>query len=176
MASRKFIKRFFHITAIIIYFLIGVYTIVCIPMLARYHPLVVLSGSMEPTYKIGSILYYKEDLGKNLKEGDVITYVMKNGDYVSHRIVSIEDDLITTKGDANNVVDAVKTPKENVKGKVAKISLPLVGYYIQGVNNHLPLAIITSVIILVSEFLLSNIEIFGINKDKEKIRSEIEIL
>lgn len=172
------IKKIVHVLALILYVMIGVYTIVCIPILARYHPLVVLSGSMEPTYKVGSILYYKETLGKNLKEGDVITYISDNGSFISHRIVSIKDDLITTKGDANNVVDAVKTPISNVKGKVAKLNLPFMGYYIQAVNNHLTIVIIVSIIILVSEFLLSNLEIFGINKkkDKENLRSEIEIL
>ena len=171
------IKKIVHVLALILYIMIGVYTIVCIPILARYHPLVVLSGSMEPTYKEGSILYYKKVLGKNLKEGDVVTFISENGNYVSHRIVSIKDNLITTKGDANNVEDAVKTPVENVQGRVAKLSLPFMGYYVQAINNHLTIAIITSVIILVSEFLLSNLETFGINKkSKENIRSEIEIL
>ena len=167
------LKSFIHILAIILYVLIGAYGIVCIPMLARYHPLVVISGSMEPTYKKGSVLYYKKELGKNLKEGDVVTYISEEGNYVSHRIVSINDNYISTKGDANSVEDKNKILMENVQGKVARLTIPLVGYYIQFVNNHLAVIIIVAIIILVSEFLISNIETFGINKNK---RSEIEIL
>ena len=171
----SYIKKTIHILSIILYVLIGAYGVVCIPLLARYHPLVVLSGSMEPSFKKGSVLYYKVESGRNLKEGDVITFISNNGNYISHRIVGIEDDLISTKGDANKVVDTNKVPFENVKGKVAKISIPYIGYYIQIVNNHLTIVIIVSIIILVSEFLLSNAEAFGINRNKNK-RSEIEIL
>ena len=173
--SKSFLKNTIHILAIILYFFIGAYAFVCIPMLARYHPLVVLSGSMEPTYKKGSVLYYKMELGKNLKEGDVITYLSENGDYISHRIVSIEDEEVSTKGDANKAVDVNKVPFDNIKGKVAKISIPYIGYYIQFVNNRLTVFIIVSIIILVSEFLVSNAETFGINRNKNQ-RSEIEIL
>ena len=173
------IKTFVHIIAIILYVFIGAYAIVCAPLLARYHPLVVLSGSMEPTYKKGSILYYKVELGKNLKEGDVITYTAENNNYISHRIVGIENDEVTTKGDANKVADIKPVSFDNIKGKVARISIPYIGYYIQFVNNHLTVIIIVSVIILVSEFLLSNAETFGIKKKKSFLvekRSEIEIL
>ena len=173
--SSFFIKKIVHIICVVLYFLIGLYAVVCIPLLARYHPLVVLSGSMEPSYKKGSVLYYKVESGRNLKEGDVITYISANGNYISHRIVEIEEDEISTKGDANKTVDAIKVPFENVKGKVAKISIPYIGYYIQIVNNHLTWIVIVSIIILVSEFVLSNAETFGINRNKNK-RSEIEIL
>ncbi len=176
---RSILKIFVHLIAIILYVFIGAYAIVCVPLLARYHPLVVLSGSMEPTYKKGSVLYYKTETGKNLKEGDVITYTSENGNYISHRIVGIENDTVTTKGDANKIADNYPIPFENIKGKVARISIPYIGYYIQFVNNHLTVIIIVSVIILVSEFLLSNAETFGINKKKSFLvekRSEIEIL
>ena len=130
------LKKIIHVLSIITYALIIVYAIVCIPMIFGYHPVVVLSGSMEPTYKIGSIIYYKSVSLEDLKEEDVITYVVKSGEFVSHRIVSIDGELIETKGDANAVSDANKVHYENVKGKVAETSLPYIGNYIKIVNEN----------------------------------------
>ena len=163
MANCIIIKKIIHVLSVIAYILITIYAIVCIPMIFGYHPVVVLSGSMEPTYKVGSVIYYKKALLEELKEKDVITFEAKNGVLVSHRIVDIDNELIETKGDANNVSDVNKVRYENVKGKVAKTSLPYVGYYIKMVNDNLIVVVITAVIILVSEFLLSNLETFDIN-------------
>ena len=158
------VKKIVHILAIISYILIIVYAIVCIPMIFGKHPVVVLSGSMEPTYKVGSVIYYKKVSEKELKEGDVITFNVNNNKMVSHRIVNIDNGLIETKGDANNVSDVNKIRYENVRGKVGKLSIPYVGYYIKMVNDNLTLVVIAAVIILVSEFLISNTEAFDIHK------------
>lgn len=157
------IRKLIHILAVIAYVLIIVYAIVCIPMIFRNQPVVVLSGSMEPTYKIGSVIYYKKVSQKELKKGDVITFTTKNNKMVSHRIVNIDNGSIETKGDANKVSDVNKIRYENVRGKVGKLSIPYVGYYIKMVNDHLTIVVIVTVIILVSEFLISNAEAFDIN-------------
>ena len=87
---------------------------------------------------------------------------------VSHRIVNIDNGFIETKGDANKVSDVNKIRYENVRGKVGKLSIPYVGYYIKAVNENLTLVVIVTVIILVSEFLFSNTEAFDINKKQER--------
>ena len=158
------IKKIVHILSIITYVLIAIYAVVCIPMVLGYNPIVVLSGSMEPTYKTGSVIYYKKTSLEDLKENDVITFVSRKGELVSHRIVGIDNDQFETKGDANEVKDVSKVSYENIKGKVARFSIPYVGYYIRNVNDNLKIIVLTLVIILVSEFLLSNIETFDINK------------
>ncbi len=158
------IKKIVHILSIITYVLIAIYAVVCIPMVLGYNPIVVLSGSMEPTYKTGSVIYYKKTSLEDLKENDVITFVSRKGELVSHRIVGIDNDQFETKGDANEVKDVSKVSYENIKGKVARFSIPYVGYYIRNVNDNLTIIVLTLVIILVSEFLLSNIETFDINK------------
>ena len=61
------IKKIIHFFANIAYILIILYAIVCIPILFGKNPVVVLSGSMEPTYKIGSIIYYEKVPFKNIK-------------------------------------------------------------------------------------------------------------
>jgi len=156
------IRRTVHILANITYIMIILYSTVCIPMILGYHPVVVLSGSMEPTYKIGSIIYYKKVVEQKLKKGDVITFDINNKT-VSHRINNIDNELIETKGDANKVPDINKIRYENVRGKVGKLSIPYVGYYIKMVNDNLTIVVIVAVIILISEFLISNTDSFDRN-------------
>ena len=163
------IKKIIHILSYIAYILIGLYGIVCIPMIFGYKPVVVLSGSMEPTYKVGSVIYYNKVSKEDLKVGDVITFTQGN-DYVSHRINNIEGDLYETKGDANKSVDAKKIEYSSIVGRVHKCSIPFIGYYIKFVNENLFIAVITLIIILIAEFIFSNIE-FN-NKKKGEIVNE----
>lgn len=160
------LKKLVHYLALIIYVLIFIYAMVCVPILFKYRPLVVLSGSMEPTFKTGSIIYYKKVADSELKEGDIITFNTQSNSLVSHRIVSIEDGLIETKGDANSVSDVNKVQFEEIQGRDASISIPFVGYYIKFINDNLIVVLIFVILILVSEFLFSNTEAFDINRKK----------
>ncbi len=165
------LKKVVHVVSFIIYFFILIYGLICLPCLFGFKPLVVLSGSMEPTFKTGSIIYYYKVNEDELKEGDIITFKSELSDkMISHRIESIEDGLYETKGDANNVPDAVKIRFSNIKGKDAKVSIPYVGYYIRFVNEHI-IVVIMAVLILVSEFLLSNLVDFD-NKKKSGSKRE----
>jgi signal peptidase len=60
------------------------------------------TGSMEDKIHAGDyILLLKRN---NYKIGDVVTY-QTNGYFVTHRIVKMDNDKVTTKGDANNLED-----------------------------------------------------------------------
>ena len=52
-------------------------------------PYTVLSGSMEPTYHVGSVIYAKSVDPTTLKEGDPLTYRMGGDAIVTHRIVEV---------------------------------------------------------------------------------------
>ena len=80
---------------------------------------------------------------KELKKGDVITFSVDNK-VVSHRIVKIDNNLIETKGDANKINDINKVNYKDVLGKVGKISIPFIGYFIKTVNSHLTIFIIVA--------------------------------
>jgi len=149
------LKKTVHVLAIIVYILIGIYALLCIPMILGYRPLVVLSGSMEPTYKVGGILYYKKIDVKELKVGDPITFKLDDGAVVSHRIVEIKENGVITKGDANNSNDPKEIKFDNIMGRDAKICIPYVGYYVKFINDHLIVSI-PLIIILILEFFLSN--------------------
>ena len=66
------IKKIFNILSNVCYIGISIYLLVSFPILLGYKPLVVLSGSMEPTYKVGSIIYYEEP--GEINKGDVIVF------------------------------------------------------------------------------------------------------
>ena len=165
------VKKIVHFLASISYIFIGIYVIICIPMVLKWKPVVVLTGSMEPTYDVGSVIYYKKVPKEEIKQGDVITFTLKDNTFVTHRVNKVEDnDMYETKGDANESPDIDKVSYNNIKGKVQKLYIPYVGYYINFVGHNMYLIAIV-IIILVSEFLLSNIKTSDINRKKED-RSE----
>ncbi len=167
------IKKIVHFLSYIAYILIILYGIVCIPMIFGKTPVVVLSGSMEPTFKTGSVIYYEKVSAKDIKVGDIITFKLDNK-YISHRVNSIDNNLYETKGDANSVADVNKIEYNNIKGKVIDFYIPYIGYYIKFINDNLRFIIITLIVILVSEFLLENIETFDIDNNNNNERSEMD--
>lgn len=152
----ELVRKIVHILASICYVAIIVYILVLLPMLIGFKPLVVLSGSMEPTYDVGSIIYFEEVEIDTLKEQDVIVFEMYDADYVTHRIVEIDNGKYITKGDANEYVDPAKVESSAIKGKAISFNIPIIGYYIHYINTNFWLVLLI-VITLVSEFLLSNV-------------------
>ena len=96
----------------------------------------VLSGSMEPTYHVGSIIYVKPVDPSELKVGDPITFVMNEQLTVAtHRVVRIdaENSAFYTKGDANEDPDASPVHFNNLLGKPV-FTIPYLGY----VSSYVP--------------------------------------
>jgi signal peptidase len=66
----------------------------------------ITSGSMWPALKKGDFILIKGVHSQSeIKVGDIIVYKNPKG-FTIHRIVNIKDDMVTTRGDANNVDDA----------------------------------------------------------------------
>lgn len=80
----------------------------------------VVSGSMSNTINVGDIVIVKiKDEQEQFFENDII--VFKQDNYIiTHRIISIEQNKITTKGDANNTEDKTIN-KEQIIGKVTNV-------------------------------------------------------
>ena len=97
----------------------------------------VISGSMEPEYSVGDLLYVKEVNPNTIKAGDVITFIV-NEDLVigTHRVVRVdaENQRFYTKGDANDIEDQAPVHFNNVIG-VPKFSIPKLGYVSDFVQN-----------------------------------------
>lgn len=117
----------------------------------------VISGSMEPTYSVGDLIYVKEVDPDAVKMGDVITFVL-NEDLVvaTHRVVAIDAESrhFYTKGDANETPDAAPVHFNNLIG-VPQFSIPLLGY-VSDFIQHPPGTYITvglGVILVAAVFL-----------------------
>ena len=80
-----------------------------------YKPLHIVSGSMEPTIRTGSIILSKRADFDTLQVGDVISY--DNGsELITHRVIAINaDGSLTAQGDANLQPDAHKIVRGDVK-------------------------------------------------------------
>ena len=62
-----------------------------LPGLLGIHPLLVQSGSMEPEYPVGSMIYVKSTEGASLAEGDVATFYLPDEEtLVTHRIIRVD--------------------------------------------------------------------------------------
>lgn len=93
-------------------------------------PYTVLSGSMEPTYPTGSLIYVRDAEKESLEVGDPITYVLNDGGViVTHRIIEIdsENGCVYTKGDANETPDGSPVLYENIIG-TPEFCVPKLGY------------------------------------------------
>ena len=85
-----------------------------LPMPFGFGCAVVQSGSMEPTYHKGDLLFVKQQA--NYGVGDVVVY-QSQALLVVHRIIAAYGDQIITQGDANNESD-VPFSASLIKGSV----------------------------------------------------------
>lgn len=136
----------------------------------------VLSGSMEPEYPVGSLIYVKEVDYKELKVGDPITYLLDEDTVVTHRIIEVlidEEDPHTiryfTQGDANDVPDGASVHYKNIIGKPV-FSIPYLGYVSNYIQNPpgMYVAIAAGAILILLVFLP---DLFA-DEDKEKKKAE----
>lgn len=131
---------------------------------------VVESGSMEPSMKVGDMLIVKKR--DEIAVGDVIVY--RSGRMlVVHRVIAIDGDTLTTKGDANNAAD---TPfdKSAYEGTVVK-RVPFVGMLLDGIKSPIGILLLAALAILLIELSRTG----GKASDEptaDELRAEIEEL
>ena len=98
-----------------------------IPGVFGMRPVIVLSGSMEPEFMSGDLIFIQDGDVEQLKEGDIICY-MEDGAAVTHRIEAVTEEngavRYTTRGDANNTDDQKQVEQSQIQGiyKGRKIS------------------------------------------------------
>ena len=129
----------------------------------------VISGSMEPEYSVGDLLYVKEVNPNNIKVGDPVTFIL-NEDLVvaTHRVVEIDakNQRFYTKGDANEIADSEPVHFNNVIG-VPEFSIPKLGYVSNFVQNP-PGMYITIGVGIVLILLVFLPDMFGKKKENEE--------
>ncbi|MCI8424651.1 MAG: signal peptidase I [Adlercreutzia sp.] len=105
------------------------------PRLIGLQSYAIISGSMEPAYLTGSLVYAEPIAGADLQEGDVAAF-WRDQDVVIHRVVTndgAEQELVT-KGDANAENDVRPVPYANVLGRVT-VKVPYVGYFLMALGS-----------------------------------------
>lgn len=100
----------------------------------------ILTGSMEPTIPTGSLVLVDTDIqGADIAVGDVLAFDIGDANHTvcTHRVVENdrEERLLTTKGDANDSIDATRVDYERAIG-VERVSIPFVGGILLAVSQH----------------------------------------
>ncbi|MBQ9953444.1 MAG: signal peptidase I [Clostridia bacterium] len=137
--------------------------------LVGYQCYTVISGSMEPKYSVGDLIYVKKVDPTAIHVGDDITFVL-NEDLVvaTHRVVRIdvENQRFYTKGLANEIEDNDPVHFNNLIG-VPQFSIPKLGY-VSDFIQHPPGTYITigiGIILILAVFLS---DMIGKKKEDEE--------
>jgi signal peptidase len=118
----------------------------------------VLSGSMSPTYPVGSLLVVGQIDASDVRAGMAIVFEdpLEPGRLVTHRVVGpVPDDAsaFRTRGDANAALDPVAVPARLVRGRVLW-SVSILGAaldWLKWPNGFVLLVVVPGAILLASE-------------------------
>lgn len=146
---------------------VSVVLILVLPTVFHVTPRVVISGSMEPLIKTGSMAWFN-DRDTDVKVNDIVAYRLAENTYVTHRVIDAQDGYYITKGDANETEDLAPVTQEQIAGTYL-FSIPYAGIAKAEINTHPVLAIpilgFAIVICAMSELLEENVK-----KSKRKHR------
>ena len=171
--TRTFKKIWKCITSVLVALIVIVALLLVGARLIGLQVFTVLSGSMEPTYHVGSLIYVKDVDPFELESGEVITFMLDENTVATHRIVEVvpdEEDAsvvrFRTKGDANENVDGSLVHYKNVIGSPV-FTIPYLGYAVSYIQNPpgTYVAISAGAILLLLVFLP---DLFGDDKKKKK--------
>jgi signal peptidase I len=143
LTKKKIVTIINHITTTVLFVLLICMTFFVIsskatggePEVFGYQLKTVLSGSMEPGIKTGSIIAVKPggDMTRFQPE-DVITFMEEDGKLVTHRVTEVisggDNVMYRTKGDNNNAEDINPVLSQNVVAEYTGFTIPYVGYFI----------------------------------------------
>lgn len=122
-------------------------------VLAGVRPLVVRSGSMEPTYDVGDVVLVASEQAGDVEVGQVVTRydAPEAFDSLTHRVqdVSRSGDAVqvTTRGDANQTSERWTVPADQQVGVVVA-SVPAVGLPLTAVRSSTSWAVLVGVAVL----------------------------
>ena len=135
----------------------------------------VLTGSMEPKYNVGDVLFSKSIAPDDIKVGDAISYLGKSGDVkdkvVTHEVVEIEtaengEKIFHTKGIASIIEDPI-VHADQIYGKVIHKSTAL-SFISKTIRT--PVGLIVLIIIQVF-YIIGSEMLTGLLSREEKIRN-----
>lgn len=132
--------------------------------LFNFRMFTVVSGSMEPKYKIGDVLIAREVKASKVKKGDTISYLGTKGDVngkvITHEVIGIKKDsngnfVFQTQGLANPIADIYPVYENQLYGVVIyKVFILSFVYKIVGTTYGLFLFVILPLLYIIgSEFV-----------------------
>jgi len=109
--------------AVVVSLLLPLATFLVVTWLLGWQLQAVLSGSMSPTYPVGSLLVVGQIDASDVRAGMPIVFEdpLEPGRIVTHRVVApVPDDAsaFRTRGDANAAADPAAVPARLVRGRV----------------------------------------------------------
>lgn len=95
---------------------------------------VVISDSMKPVFQRGDLVL-TQSVFKDPQKGDIVTFSAENVlNTVTHRVINVQGNKVTTKGDNNPLPDDYGTTKDDVLAKAIMVNgNPIV---IKGVGSY----------------------------------------
>ncbi|MDR3277453.1 MAG: signal peptidase I, partial [Oscillospiraceae bacterium] len=103
--------------------------------LLGYKPMAILSGSMEPAYNVGGLVFIDTNAAPDdVAVGDVITFTIGEDTVVTHRVLAMGGGEFTTKGDANDSNDLAPVPYGAMIGR-AWLHIPQAGYALMNLKT-----------------------------------------
>jgi signal peptidase len=146
----------------------------------------VLSGSMEPGIKTGSIIAVvpvSPGQQGTFKSGDVITFksVEDANMLITHRVVSVKGTGSSleyiTKGDNNDSEDPKPIPAGNVVAQYVNFTIPYLGFFLAWVKTKIGIAvimIIPGVFLIISSIVSLFRSILRMEEPKDQTASQGE--
>jgi signal peptidase len=122
-------------------------------VLAGFRPLVIRSGSMEPTYSIGDVVLVASEPAADIRVGQVVTRfdAPQAVDSLTHRVQAVTRDgdrvHVTTQGDANTSAERWTAPAAQQVGVVVA-SVPAIGLPLTAVRSSTAWAVAVGVAVL----------------------------
>ena len=159
--GKAILKVWNALTTVLVVIVVLLAVLLAGPRLVGMDVFTVLSGSMEPAYHTGSLIYVKDVDPFEIEPGQVITFMLSEDTVATHRVVGIvpdEDEPGTirfrTKGDANNVEDGSLVHYKNIIGTPV-FTIPQLGYLANYIQNPpgMYLAISAGAILLMMVFI-----------------------
>ncbi len=158
----KTVKRIWESVTNVLVALVVVLAILLVGVrLVGFQVFTVLSGSMEPTYHTGALIYVKDVDYREIEAGQVITFMLDEDTVATHRVIEVVPDetdaavlRYRTKGDANDAEDGSLVHYKNVLGSPV-FSIPYLGYVANFIQNPpgMYIAISVGAILLMMVFL-----------------------
>ena len=159
-----------------------------VPSIGGNTPLIVLTGSMDPTIKAGDLIVTKKVDAKDVKVDDVISFFDPEGNgssIVTHRVIGIEIDetsgeiFFRTQGDNNDIADMTPVSEKNLVGRWEGTRFWGLGYVVLFTQSTVGMITIIAVVvaaIIIYMIVRKRIQDKEKQSDIDSLKAELEAL